>query len=133
MVDVQSAIATLAPKLLVSIQNKCHHGPDHGTVKSKHSREDTMETSSRSDKPVVMNASEFRARCLKLMDDLNERGGEFTIAKNGRPVSRLVPYQDKSNLPFSRHKERIKIHGDIVSPMPPGWFLDPDHSDADLY
>lgn len=91
-----------------------------------------MKTSSgRSDKPVVMKASEFKAKCLKLMDDLNERGGEIIIAKNGRPFSRLVPYQDKPNLPFGRHRERIKIRGDIVSPMPPDWFLDPDHSGAD--
>ena len=39
----------------------------------------------------TVKASEFKARCLKLMDEVAESGGEIVITKNGRPISRLVP------------------------------------------
>ena len=50
----------------------------------------------------TMKASEFKAKCLKLMDDVAESGEEIVITKNGRPVSRLAPYRKKSSAPFGR-------------------------------
>ena len=38
-------------------------------------------------------AGEFKARCLKLMDEVNETGATIVITKRGRPVSRLVPVE----------------------------------------
>lgn len=39
----------------------------------------------------MINASEFKAKCLKMMDEVADNGEEIVITKNGRPVSRLVP------------------------------------------
>ncbi|WP_419848309.1 type II toxin-antitoxin system prevent-host-death family antitoxin [Candidatus Poriferisocius sp.] len=36
-------------------------------------------------------AGEFKAKCLKLMDEVNDTGEQIVITKHGRPVSRLVP------------------------------------------
>ncbi|MXZ06063.1 MAG: type II toxin-antitoxin system Phd/YefM family antitoxin [Acidimicrobiia bacterium] len=41
----------------------------------------------------IVTASDFRARCLKLMDKVSESGQEIVMTKHGRPVARLVPYQ----------------------------------------
>ena len=38
-----------------------------------------------------MKASEFKAKCLKLMDEVADSGEEIVITKYGRPVSKLVP------------------------------------------
>ena len=76
-----------------------------------------------------MKASEFKAKCLQLMDEVAENGEEIVITKNGRPVSRLVPFRDKPQVPFGRHRDKIRILGDIVSPMPAEWFEDPEDSD----
>ena len=38
-------------------------------------------------------AGEFKAKCLKLMDEVNETGATIVITKRGRPVSRLVPVE----------------------------------------
>jgi prevent-host-death family protein len=38
-------------------------------------------------------AGEFKARCLKLMDEVNETGVSIVITKRGRPVSRLMPVE----------------------------------------
>lgn len=82
----------------------------------------------------VIKASEFKAKCLKLMDEVAESGEEIVITKNGRPVSRLAPYRKPSSgLFFGRNRDNIQILGDIVSPMPPEWYEKTDNSDEDLF
>lgn len=82
--------------------------------------------------PREIKASEFKAKCLKLMDEVAASGEELVITKHGRPVSRLVPYRDKARMPFGRNRENIHITGDIVSPMPAEWF-DESPGAEDLY
>lgn len=43
---------------------------------------------------VHVPAAAFKARCLELMDRVRESGAEFVVTKHGRPVARLVPYED---------------------------------------
>lgn len=61
-------------------------------------------------------AGEFKARCLQLMEEVNETGIEIVITKRGRPVAKLVPVEEKKLSPFGWMKGTVKIHGDIVSP-----------------
>ena len=79
----------------------------------------------------IIKASEFKARCLKLMDEVAESGEEIVITKNGQPVSRLAPYRARPWLAFGRSRDKIRIKGDIVSPMPVEWFE--GSSDEDLF
>lgn len=39
----------------------------------------------------TMNAATFKARCLREMDRVQERGESLVITKRGRPVVRVVP------------------------------------------
>ena len=48
--------------------------------------------------PRTVKASEFKANCLKLMDEVAESGEEIVITKNGRPVSRLLPYRENTGI-----------------------------------
>ena len=68
-----------------------------------------------------MKASEFKAKCLKLMDEIAESGESVVITKNGRPVSRLVPYVDKPKTLFGIHRGAIEISGDVISPIEADW------------
>ena len=70
---------------------------------------------------LTMKASEFKAKCLKLMDDVAERGYDIIITKNGRPVSRLVPYREKPKSLFGIDRGRIEILGDIIEPIDVEW------------
>lgn len=80
----------------------------------------------------TIKASEFKARCLKLMDEVAETGEEIVITKNGKPVAKLTPYRETPEFTFGRYQDKIKIRGDIVSPMPPEWFDVPDeYTDVD--
>ena len=39
----------------------------------------------------MIGAAEFKARCLRLLDELGPRG--LVVTKRGRPVARVVPYE----------------------------------------
>ena len=69
----------------------------------------------------TIKASEFKAKCLKLMDEVAENGEEIVITKNGRPTARLVPYREKPKNWFGRDRDIIRITGDIVSPIDVEW------------
>ena len=76
----------------------------------------------------TITASEFKAKCLKLMDEIDETGAELVITKNGRPVSRLVPYRERPETLFGIDRGRFEIIGDIISPIDVEWEaeVDPD-------
>ena len=81
----------------------------------------------------TIKASEFKAKCLKLMDEVADSGAEYVITKNGRPVSRLVPYRKKPKSLFGIDRGRLEIHGDIDEPLDVAWeaetgnFREEDH------
>lgn len=67
-----------------------------------------------------MNASEFKAKCLAILDEVARTGKSITICKRGRPVARLIPPLEAE----VEHPQRsllgsVKIVGDIVSPLGP--------------
>ncbi|MDE0161453.1 MAG: type II toxin-antitoxin system prevent-host-death family antitoxin [Acidimicrobiaceae bacterium] len=70
---------------------------------------------------VTIKASEFKARCLKLMDEVAENGKEIVITKNGRPVSRLVPHVERPKSIVGIDKGKIEILGDIIEPIDVEW------------
>ena len=69
----------------------------------------------------TIKASEFKAKCLKLIDEVADSGVEIVITKNDRPVSRLVPYRDGEPSMFGRNRYQIRILGDIISPLEIEW------------
>ena len=76
----------------------------------------------------TMQASEFKARCLQLMDEVAETGEEIVITKRGRPVSRLVSCREQPEAIFGADRDVIRIHGDVVEPLDVEWEaeVDPD-------
>jgi len=69
----------------------------------------------------VMKASEFKATCLKVMDEVEKTGEAVLITKNGKPVSKLVPARVPPKSLFGVMKGRVLIKGDIVSPTGEEW------------
>jgi len=68
-----------------------------------------------------MKASEFKARCLKLMDEVAETGQPIVILKHGKPVSQLSPYVKKPDTLFGALKGSVRIKGDITAPIGVKW------------
>ena len=69
----------------------------------------------------TIKASEFKARCLKLMDEIAASGAEIVITKNGRPVSRLVPYRRKPKSLFGIDRGRVEVLGNLDEPLDVAW------------
>ena len=69
----------------------------------------------------TVKASEFKATCLRLMDEVAESGEEIVITKNGRPTARLLPYRKRFGDWFGADRDRIEIIGDIISPIDLEW------------
>lgn len=67
-------------------------------------------------------AAEFKARCLKLMDQVEKTREPVIVTKRGRPVAKLVPVE---NVPaeklFGCMAGTVTILGDIVSPLGEAW------------
>ena len=41
----------------------------------------------------TIGAGEFKATCLALLDEVDQRGGTIVVTKRGRPVARLIPIE----------------------------------------
>lgn len=68
-----------------------------------------------------IKASEFKAKCLRLMDEVSESGEPLVITKNGRPVAQLGPVVARPSTLVGAHAGKIRILDDIVAPIDEDW------------
>jgi prevent-host-death family protein len=66
-------------------------------------------------------AGEFKAQCLRLMDEVNRTHRSIVITKRGKPVARLVPAASTKATIFGAMKGTVTIHDDIVEPLDIEW------------
>jgi len=69
----------------------------------------------------IVKASEFKAKCLHLMDEVGETDEEIVITKNGKPVSVLSAYKKPPQTLFGRQKNIIRSRDDLVNPVAIQW------------
>jgi prevent-host-death family protein len=75
------------------------------------------------EKPHEVPAGEFKAHCLRLMDEVRTTGRPIVITKRGKPVARLVPVEEEAPRReiFGCMKGTLTIHGDIIGPIDVDW------------
>jgi prevent-host-death family protein len=66
-------------------------------------------------------AGDFKARCLALMDEVRDRGGEYVITKRGAAVAKLVPIRQKRRRLLGSMKGTVTMRGDIIGPLGEPW------------
>ena len=66
-------------------------------------------------KELTVTASEFKAKCLRMLDDVATEGAPILITKRGRPVARLVPVAGPPQSLEGSWKGLVEIKGDIVN------------------
>ena len=54
----------------------------------------------------IVKASEFKAKCLKLMDEIAATGDTITVTKNGRPVVEVRAVERPTQGFFGRNRGR---------------------------
>lgn len=75
----------------------------------------------------TMKAAEFKAKCLKVMDEVAASGEEVVVTKRGKVVARVLPplpaEPPKIGWGAGAHL-RIEYHGDLVAPLDDEWDMD---------
>jgi prevent-host-death family protein len=68
-------------------------------------------------------AGEFKARCLRIMEEVRTKRVTVLITKKGRPVAKLVPADEDADKVFGRLQGVLEIIGDVESPVaaPEDW------------
>jgi prevent-host-death family protein len=67
-------------------------------------------------KSKVLSATEFKAKCLACLSEIEQEGGSITITKRGRPVAVVGPVK---RVPLKSPKgswaKKGRIVGDIIN------------------
>ncbi|MEO6066565.1 MAG: type II toxin-antitoxin system Phd/YefM family antitoxin [Gemmatimonadales bacterium] len=66
-------------------------------------------------------AGEFKAKCLKLMDQVARTGEPLIITKRGKPVAQIIPVRAGPEPFVGRMKGAITYQGDLISPINVVW------------
>jgi prevent-host-death family protein len=71
---------------------------------------------------TTIPAGEFKAKCLKLLDQVAENRQPLVITKRGKPVAYLVPVPAENRVdPFGSMRGSVLWMGDIISPLEDEW------------
>lgn len=63
-----------------------------------------------------ISASEFKARCLGLLDEVAETKVPLVVTKRGRPVAKLVPLGEQSP-PSLLNSVSYRAEEDLLAPV----------------
>ncbi len=74
--------------------------------------------------PIILtiHTEELKERCLEVVAKLAECGGMVIIFHDGEPIVQMTQFEEPPLNGYGSMKGQIKIHGDIVSPLPPEWY-----------
>jgi len=65
---------------------------------------------------MVISASDFKARCLALIDQVRAGGEPIVITKRGKVVARLVAAGDEQARPWAGVKGAARLVGNPFAP-----------------
>jgi prevent-host-death family protein len=75
----------------------------------------------------VVSASDFKQRCLALLDRVEETGEEIIVTKHGRAVARVVPLEEpepskslRGSVTFARDDDLLSTDEDWDADRPTG-------------
>lgn len=67
-------------------------------------------------KSRVVSVTEFKAKCLSMLDEIEESGTAITVTRRGKPVATLGPVESpKLKSPMNSLAGKVRIVGDIVN------------------
>jgi prevent-host-death family protein len=63
----------------------------------------------------TIGVTEFKARCLELLEGVGTRGDEITVTKRGKPIAQIGPVRAEVPELKGMFAGRMKILGDLVN------------------
>ena len=79
---------------------------------------------------MKISATEFKAKCLKLMDTVARTGEPVVITKHGRDVAQLIHVQPGPESLFGYMRGTVRFERDVAAPVLGDWSAlagDEDH------
>ena len=74
--------------------------------------------------PEYLSAGKFKAKCLKIMDDVSRSRRRIIITKHNKPLVQILPMDSRSVSIFGCLQGTIHIHGDLTAPIDEVWNAD---------
>lgn len=71
-----------------------------------------------------VTAADFKAQCLRLIEQVRQGRGDVVVTRYGRPVARLVPYSESPVSIFGYLGGSVASEGDLISPIGDDWEAD---------
>ena len=72
-------------------------------------------------KKRTLPAGQFKAECLRLIDQVADRREPLIVTKRGRPVVEVIPIRIRESKSL---RGSVTVHGDIVGPILDSWDVD---------
>ena len=71
----------------------------------------------------TVSVTEFKAHCLEFLSEVSRTGESVVLTKRGKPTAMIVlpPVQGGQIWIPGRYEGKIKIVGDIISPLDEPW------------
>jgi len=66
----------------------------------------------------LIQAEDFKAKCLSILDEVEDEHKEFIITRNGAAIARLLPMQQHESTGLAgRVGGSMKICGDLITAL----------------
>lgn len=63
----------------------------------------------------TLSVSEFKAKCLSVLQDVNKQKTRVIITKRGKPIAEVIPHESENK--ETPLEDTLLFMGDIVSPV----------------
>lgn len=71
--------------------------------------------------PKTVAATEFKAHCLALLEEVRQTRQPLLVTRHGRPVAEISPYVAKNGNAENPLKGSILFQGDLIAPLDEKW------------
>jgi prevent-host-death family protein len=66
-------------------------------------------------------ATEFKAHCLALLEEVRRTRQSLLVTRHGKPVAEISPYVPKSAEQANPLRGSLLFEGDVISPLEEKW------------
>ena len=72
----------------------------------------------------MIAAGEFKAKCLKFLDEVAQTHELLVVTKHGKPVACLTPYHEAIDTDINPLKDSVVFEKDLIDPINEDWEAD---------
>ena len=71
--------------------------------------------------PKTVAATEFKAHCLTLLEEVRQTRQPLLVTRHGKPVVEISPYMPRDTEQLNPLKGSLLFEGDVISPIDEKW------------